>query len=69
MPTKNAVAQTIAAADKHLENLSVLCWILSGRIQASRRDLRQIESDIAVAQKQVECAHAPASELEADMLG
>ena len=69
MPTKNAVAQTIAAADKHLENLSVLCWILSGRIQASRRDLQHIESDIAAGQKQVEGAHAPASELGADMLG
>jgi hypothetical protein len=69
MPIENAVAKSIAAADNHLENLSVLCWILSGRIEASRRDLRQIESDIAGAQKQGEGGHAPPSDISADMLG
>jgi hypothetical protein len=63
-----AVAQDIAAADKRLETLGVLCSILCGRIEASRRDLRQIRSDVASAQRRQEDTHAAAAEISADML-
>ena len=70
MPANNsAVAKSIATADQHLENLSVLCGILAGRIAASRRDLRQIRSDAVAAQKHDEQSHAVPSELGAEMLG
>jgi hypothetical protein len=69
MPTEpSAVASSIAAADKRLESLSVLCGILSGTIDRARRDLRQIRSDVADAQKREESGHAPAGEISADML-
>jgi predicted secreted Zn-dependent protease len=69
MPTDNAaVAKSIAAADKRLETLLVLCGILSGRIEASRRDLRQIRADVASDQKRAEETHAAVAEISADML-
>ena len=68
MSNQTAFAKSIAVAHEHLKNLGVLCWILSGRIEASRRDLRQIESDIAGGQKQGEGVHSPPSSLDADML-
>jgi hypothetical protein len=64
----SAVAKSIAAADKRLDNMSVLCGILAGRIEASRRDLRQIRSDVAAAQKHQEQGHAVPSDISADML-
>jgi Fic family protein len=68
MPTTNAaIAESLAAADKRLDEMSVLCGILSGRIEGSRRDLRQIRSDIAAAQKRQEETTA-AAEITADML-
>ena len=67
--TTSAVARNIAAADKHLESLSVLSGILSSGIERARRDLRQIRSDADSAQSQPEKSHAAASELGADMLG
>jgi hypothetical protein len=70
MPTDtSAVAKSIAAADKRLESLSLLCGMLSGGIERARRDLRQIRSDATSAQSQPEKGHAAASELGADMLG
>ena len=69
MSTDNAaIANSIAAADKRLETLLVLCGILSGRIEASRRDLRQIEADVASAQRRQEDTRATAAEISADML-
>jgi hypothetical protein len=68
MPTLNAaIAEDLAAADKRLDAMSVLCGILSGRIEGSRRDLRQIRSDIADAQRSQEEPHA-AGEICPDML-
>jgi hypothetical protein len=71
MPTDNAaVAKSIAAADARLDAMSVLCGILSGRIEASRRDLRQIRADVASAQKRAEETHAAAAEISAaDLAG
>ena len=43
----DSVAQDIAAEDKRLSELSVLCSILAAGIDHSRRDLRQIRSDAA----------------------
>jgi len=69
MPTEtSAVQKSIAAADKHLENLSVLSGMLSSGIERARRNLRQIRSDAAAAQSQPEKGHAAASEVSADML-
>jgi hypothetical protein len=69
MPTNNAaIAKSIAAADRRLETLSVLSEILSGRIKASRQDLRQIRSDVASAQVRQEDPHAAAAEISAEML-
>jgi hypothetical protein len=69
MPTDNAaVAKTIAAADARLDAMSVLCGILSGRIEASRHDLRQIRSDVASAQRRQEDSRAVAAEISADLL-
>ena len=67
MSTDNAVADSIAAADKRLDAMSVLCRILSGRIEASRRDLRQIRADVASAQKRAEETHAAAAEITSGM--
>jgi hypothetical protein len=68
MPTDNSpVANSFATADKDLDNLSVLCGILSGGIERARRDLRQIRSESAAAQSRAEKGQA--SELSADMLG
>jgi hypothetical protein len=66
---KSTVADSIAAADKRLESLSLLCGMLAGGIERARRDLRQIRSDAASTQSQPEKGHAAASELGADMLG
>jgi hypothetical protein len=69
MPTLNAaIAEDLAAADKRLDTMSVLCGILSGRIAASRHDLRQIRADVASDQKRAEETHAAAAEISADML-
>jgi hypothetical protein len=69
MPTLNAaIAEDLAAADKRLDAMSVLCGILSGRIEASRHDLRQIRADVASDQKRAEETHAAAAEFSADML-
>jgi len=68
MQTEAPVAKSIAMADKRLETLSILCGILAGRIDASRRDLRQIRSDVIDAQRHQETAHAAAREISADML-
>ena len=69
MPTEtSAVAKSIAAADKRLESLSLLCGMLSIGIERARRDLRQIRADAAYAPSQPEKGHAAASELGADML-
>jgi hypothetical protein len=69
MSTDNAaIANSIAEADKRLETLLVLCGILSGRIEASRRDLREIKSNVASAQRRQEDTHAVAAELSAEML-
>jgi hypothetical protein len=65
---KELVAADIAAADKHLESLTVLSGILAGGIERVRRDLRQIRSESASIQSQPEKGHAAASELGADML-
>jgi hypothetical protein len=68
MPTINAtIAADLAAADKRLDAMSVLCGILSGQIEGSRRDLRQIRSDIADTQRRQEETQ-PAPEISADML-
>jgi hypothetical protein len=64
----SAVAQSIATADHHLENLFVLCGILARQIEATRRDLRQIRSDADSFQSEPDKGHAAASELGADML-
>jgi hypothetical protein len=69
MSTDNsAVANSLAAADERLKSLSLLCGMLVGGLERSRRDLRQISVDAAGAQKQEEQGHAAASELGADML-
>jgi hypothetical protein len=72
MSTDNsaALANSIAEADRRLETLGVLAGILSSRIEASRRDLRQIRSDVACAQKRTEETHAAAAEISAaDLAG
>ena len=66
---KSTVADSIAAADKRLESLSLLCGMLAGGIERARRDLRQIRSDAAAPQSQQEKLGVAASELGADMLG
>jgi hypothetical protein len=67
MSTDNAaIANSIAEADKRLETLLVLCGILTGRIEASRRDLRIIKSAVASAQKCQGVTHA--AEISADLL-
>ena len=70
MPIDNsAVAKSIAAADKRLESLALLCGMLQGGIDRARRDLRQIRADAAATQSQPQTGHPAASELGADMLG
>ena len=69
MSNNSAAESSIAAADKRLQSLSLLCGMLAGGIERARRDLRQIRSDAASTQSQPEKGHAPASELGADMLG
>jgi hypothetical protein len=70
MPIENAaVAQDIATADERLESLSVLSGILSGRIEALRRDLGKIRSDVAFAQRPHVDTHAVAAEITPDMVG
>lgn len=70
MPSDHAAtAASIAAADKHLESLYVLCGILSSGIDRARRNLRQIRAEAAAAQKHDEQVHAVPSELGVDMLG
>ena len=64
----SAVAESIAAADKHLDSLCVLSGILSSGIARARRDLRQIRSEAHAAQSEPGKCHAAASELTADML-
>ena len=66
--TTSAVARNIAAADKHLESLSVLSGILSSGIERARRDLRQIRSDAEAAQKHEDRIHAVASDISPEML-
>lgn len=64
-----AIAKSIATAEARLNNMSVLCGICSGRIEALRRDMRQIRSEVASAQKHQEQGRATASEVSPDMLG
>jgi hypothetical protein len=63
-----AIANSIAEADRRLEIMGILCGMLSGRIESSRRDLRQIRSDVASAQRRQEDTHAVAAEISASML-
>jgi len=81
MPINNAaVEQDIAAAEERLKSLSVLCGILSGRVEASRRDLCQIRANIrssdirpqcetvAVPQSREQAGHATPGSISPDML-
>ena len=68
MSTK-AAEISIAEADERLKELSLLCDMLAGGIERSRRDLRQLRAEAAATQSQPEKGHAPASELDAGMLG
>jgi hypothetical protein len=67
-PDNAVIASSIAAAEMRLETMSVLCGILSGRIEASRRDLRQIRSDVAAIQSQEQTGHATAGQISPEML-
>ena len=64
----SAVAKDIAAADERLKSLSLLCGMLVGGLERSRRDLRQIRSDAASTPSQGEKAHAEADDISAAML-
>ena len=64
----SAAAASIAAADKRLDNLSVLCGILAGGIDRARRNLRQIRTDSATVQDREQKGHVAASSISTDML-
>ena len=64
----SAVAKSIAAADKRLESLSLLCGMLATGIERARRDLRQIAADASAAQKQQSEGRAVPSEIGVEML-
>ncbi len=64
----DSVAQDIAAEDKRLSELSVLCSILAAGIDHSRRDLRQIRSDAADKVRPDESGLEAPPEISAAML-
>jgi septal ring factor EnvC (AmiA/AmiB activator) len=68
MPEDNATAASLAAADQHLQSLSLLAGIFSSSIERARRDLRQVRSDAEAAQKHENRGHAVPSDISPEML-
>jgi hypothetical protein len=69
MSNETAVAQSIAAAGKRFESMSVLCEILSGQLERQRREFQEIKAAIASPQGQKERGGSAPGEIGPEMLG
>ena len=47
MPTESAVANSLAAAGKRLESMSLLCEMLSVQLERSRREFQELKAALA----------------------
>jgi hypothetical protein len=68
MSNESAVAQSIAAAGKRVESMSVLCEILSGQIERQRMELLEIKAAIAPPQGQPERGGGAPGDISPEML-
>ena len=69
MSNETAVAQSIAAAGKRFESMSVLCEILSGQLERQRREFQEIKTAIDWPQGQKECGGGAPGDISPEMLG
>ena len=68
MLPKSEVAAHIAAAEKRVGEMAVICEILSGQVNRQCREIQEIKSAIACAGKQEERCPVTPSAISADML-
>jgi hypothetical protein len=65
---ESTLADSIAAADRRTESMSLLCEMLCGQVKHQRQELQEIKSAIACAGKQDAQRHAIQGVIGPEML-
>jgi hypothetical protein len=65
---ESALADSIAAADRRIESMSLLCEMLFGHVKHQRQELQEIKSALACAGKQEGKRHAVPGVIAPEML-